>query len=152
MSNFYIQDQTGAYLYVNYDLSKLFLWDNRYENGLLNNSGYSQIAYNPGTVLGRVASTGYLVPFSAEASDGSQFVVGVLNDGIIVDPGATVEVAYCVGGDVAADQLILLGNGGADTLETVVTGRSRRVKDCIMSDAAALRIIYGQDLTFADNS
>lgn len=149
MSTFITQDQTGAYLYVDYDLSKLFLWDNRYENGTINNSGYTPVTYNPGTVLGRVASTGYLVPFNASASDGSQYVVGVLNDGIIVPAGGRSYVAYCVSGDIAAEQIIL---NGSDTLETIVTGRTRKVKDCFAADAVGLHLVYSQGLTFADNS
>ena len=148
MSTFITQDQTGNYLYVNYDLSKLFLWDNRYEKGTINNSTYAAVIYNPGTVLGRVATTGYLVPFSAEATDGSQYVVGVINDGIVVPASSIATVAYCVSGDVAVDQLIL---SGSDTLLTIVTGRSRLVKDVIASDAVGLHLVYGQDLTFADN-
>ena len=149
MSTFITQDQTGAYLYIDYDLSKLFLWDNRYENGTINNSGYSDVTYNPGTVLGRVASTGYLVPFDSTASDGSQYVIGVLNDGIIVPAGGKSYVAYCVSGDVAVDQLIL---NGSDTLDTVVTGRDRTVKDVIAADSVGLHLVFGQNLTFADNS
>jgi hypothetical protein len=148
MSSFITRDQQGAYLYVDYDLSKLFLWDNRYENGTINNSTYADVTYNPGTVLGRVASTGYLVPFSASASDGSQYVVGVLNDGLVVAAGERAYVSYCVSGDVAVDQLIL---SGSDTLATLVTGRSRNVKDCIAADAVGLHLVMSEGLTFPDN-
>ncbi len=150
MSKFVTVDDQGGYLYVNYDLSKLFLWDNRYSNGLINNSTYVDAVYNPGQLLGRVTATGYLVPFSATANDGSQFIVGVLNEGQVVPGGETVEVAYCVGGDVAADQLLFTGD---QTLETIITTRTPnvRVKDAIQRDAAALRVIYGQDLSFPDN-
>lgn len=150
MSKFVVADNAGGYLYVNYDLSKLFLWDNRYSNGLMNNSTYVDAAYNPGQLLGRVTSTGYLVPFDATANDGSQFIVGILNEGHIVPGGATIEVAYCIGGDVAAEQLLFIG---VQTLETTTTNRTPnvRVKDAIQRDAAALRVIYSQDLSFPDN-
>lgn len=148
MSTFITQDQNGNYLYVDYDLSKLFLWDNRYENGEINNSTYSDVAYNPGTVLGRVASTGYLVPFDSTASDGSEYVVGVLNNAIVVPASSKAYVAYCVKGDVATDQLIL---NGSDTLDTLISSRSRLVKDVIAADSVGLHLVNSEGLTFADN-
>lgn len=148
MSNFIIQGQTGAYLYVDYDLSKLFLWDNRYENGEINNSGYVDAIYNPGLVLGRVAATGYLVPFTSTATDGSQHVVGILNDGIVVPAGTKAYVAYCVSGDIATDQIILTS---PDTLATVIPVRNRRIVDVIAADSVGLHLVNSQDLTFGDN-
>lgn len=148
MSTFITQAQNGSYLYVDYDLSKLFLWDNRYESGEINNSTYSDVTYNPGTVLGRVSATGYLVPFDSTASDGSQYVIGILNDGIIVKASSKSYVAYCVSGDIASDQLIF---NGSDTLATVISSRNRIVKDVIAADSVGLHLVNTEGLTFADN-
>ena len=66
MSSATITINTGQQITTQYNLEKLFLWGNRYENdNYVNNFSYSTITLLAGTVMGRVASTGVLIPSTA---------------------------------------------------------------------------------------
>lgn len=138
----------GNALQVNTDTSKIFIRENRYENDeYVNNSGYDPITLVAGTLMGRVAATGVLVPFNAAASDGSQHVVGVLACDLIIDSGDTVEAAICIKGDVAKEKIVFTHPG--DAFETVVSGR--RVIDKIKSDTAGVIPVSATELAGYDN-
>ena len=148
MSSATIRVNTGQQITTDYNLAKIFVWNNRYENdSYVNNSNYNPLTILAGTVMGRIASTGYLQPCTASAVDGSQFPIGVLASDIVsLAGGATKAASICVSGDVAADQLIFLFG---DTLETVVSGR--RMKDRIQSDSVGLKLVYRTEMTDYDN-
>lgn len=137
---------TGQQAITNYDVSKIFLWNNRYETGSYNNSGYEEVTLPAGRLMGRVSATQMLVPHDSSASDGSQFPVGILNKEHIVAEGDTVNVSICVSGDVE-ESLITLAAG--DTLNTVIDGRS--IRDRIGADTVGIKLVAGTELTGYDN-
>jgi hypothetical protein len=130
-----------------YDISKIFIWSNRYEEGTLNNASGGVLDYLPGTVLGRIAATGKLVPCTSGATDGSQVPVGVLKTMVSqLADGADALVNICISGDVAEEKLIL---DGSDTLDTDYNGRILR--DRLAGDTMGIKAIEGTDLTGFDN-
>ena len=137
---------TGQQAIINTDLSKIFLWNNRYENALYNNSAYDAVTLTAGTLMGRVSATGWVKPLASGASDGSQFPVGVLANDITVDGGDLVTVSICVAGDVAQEMIILQG---ADTMETTIS--SRRLKDRIGADTVGIKLVQSTEMTGYDN-
>lgn len=148
MSSNQIVLNTGQQAIVNYDVSKIFVFGNRYENDqYINNSGYDPITLLAGTVMGRIASSGVLVPLKSDASDGSQYPIGVLAQDLIIDSGATVTAAICVSGDVAQDKVIFVKPG--DGLETTVS--SRRLKDRLAADTVGIKLVPSSEMTAFDN-
>jgi hypothetical protein len=146
MSSYTTLDSGINFLYTSYDLSKLFLWDNRFKTENINNSTYNQVGYNAGTIMGRVAATGYIVPFDSTANDGSQFPIGILNQDVIVSGSDIVPVSICIRGDVAGELLVFNRNG--DTLNTVVSGK--QVQDYLQN--AGIIIRTSDSLTITDNA
>lgn len=140
---------TGQQLTTDYDLSKIFLWNNRYENdSYVNNSNYNPQTILAGTVMGRVTTTGYLQPCNAAAVDGSQRPIGILAQDIIqLAGGQSKQAAICVSGDVSADKITFLFG---DNLETVVDGR--RFRDRIQADSVGIKLIFNStEMTDFDN-
>jgi hypothetical protein len=138
----------GQQAITNYDVAKIFLWNPRYDkNSYTNNSSYDPITLRAGTVMGRISATGIVVPLESNASDGSQFPVGILGQDITLDEGETANVSLCVAGDVAEDKVIFVRPG--DNLETVVS--SRRLKDRIAADTVGINLVPCDDLTGYDN-
>jgi hypothetical protein len=139
---------TNNQITTDYDLSKIFVFENRYENdSYVNNSNYSPLTLLAGTVMGRVANTGAVVPFYASANDGSQFPIGVLAQDLIAIPGgSSKQCSLCVSGDVVQNKLIFFY---ADTLDTVVQGR--RVRDRIGADSVGLKLVPSTEMTDYDN-
>ncbi len=115
----------GQQATTDYDLSKIFLWNNRYEkDSYVQNAGYTTLTLKAGTLMGRIASTQGLAPTISGVSDGSQIPVGVLAQDITVLAGATADnVALCIAGDVNAGKVIFLGG---DAWATVINGKSLR--------------------------
>lgn len=133
-------------LNTNYDVSKIFIWNNRYNRASYTNSGEDPVTLPKGTVLGRVTTGGKVKPFTSGASDGSQQPVGILADDYIVAPSATVIIMFCDGGDVAEEKLIFQGG---DSLTTVVTGQGI-VRDLIGKNTT-IKLVAGTELTGFDN-
>ena len=148
MSSNSIVLNTGQQLTVNTDLSKIFLFDNRYEKAPYNNSAYDSVTLAAGTVMGRVAGTGYIIPLVSSASDGSQFPVGVLADDFIVEGGDVLDLPICVSGDVDAGKLIFV----TDTDNLDVTVSSRRLRDRIGSDTVGIKLVTTTEMTDFDNN
>lgn len=148
MSSINIRVNTGLQITTDYDLAKIFVWNNRYENdSYVNNSNYNPVTILAGTVMGRITTTGYVQPSSASAVDGSQRPIGILaNDVVQLAGGTSKKVSLCVSGDVAAEQLIFFFG---DTLETVSDGR--RFKDRIQADSVGLKLVYRTEMSGFDN-
>ncbi len=144
-----VTSNTGSQLFINTDTSKIFLWENRTEIGSMVNSGYTDLIIPAGTVMGRISATGKLIPFVSTASDGSQYIVGVLFSDHVIAAGDTKDVAYCVSGEVASEMLVFQGS---DTLETVIAARGRRIKDILAADTAGIIYRGGVENTAFDNS
>jgi len=133
-------------LITNNDNAKIFIWDNRYEEGTYTNPTGDDVSLTKGMLMGRVSATQKLVPLASGASDGSQFPVGILADDYSVDYGESANVTICIGGDVA-EELVTLN--GSDTLSTVISGRS--IRDRIAGDTLGIKLVAGTQMTAFDN-
>lgn len=137
---------TGQQMIVNFDVSKIFIGENRYNKGVFTNSTYDPISMSAGTVLGRIAATGKLVPLKSGAVDGSQYPVGILAEDVIVEDGESRTLFYCEYGDVVEAKLIL---DGTDTLDTII--EDRRIRDRIAGDTVGIRIRETDEMSGTDN-
>jgi hypothetical protein len=149
MSSATVRVNTGQQITTDYELGKIFLWNNRYENdSYVNNSNYNPQTILAGTVMGRVTVTGFLQPSNAAAVDGSQRPIGILAQDIIgLASGSTRRASICVAGDVDANKCIFLFG---DTMETVADGR--RFRDRIQADSVGIKLIFGStEMTDFDN-
>lgn len=139
---------TGQQATTNYDVSKIFVYDNRYQKAPYNNSAYGSVSLLAGTPMGRVTSTGFIKPVVSSAADGSQVPVGILSADVVVDGGATVQLPICVSGDVVEDKLNL---AAGDTLDTTIAsgGVSQRYRDRLQ--AIGINVIANTEMTGYDN-
>lgn len=141
---------TALQAITNYDLSKIFLGDNQYQDGnLLNNSSYNDLDLVAGTVVGRITATGTLVPYVHTANDGSQYPVGILAHDFQIDSGETKNNVTIVDfGRVAQGKIVFISGSGT-TLESTVTNGGRRVKDWLQ--AQGIKIVPSMEMTGYDN-
>jgi len=131
-----------------YDLRKLFVWNNRFEDATFKNNTGAAAAFVAGTVLGRDSSDNTIVPFdSANAVNGEEQPLGVLGQDLAeLGDGLTQDnVAFCTSGDVA--EFLLVFQNPAENKDTVVNSRS--VNDWLLSQN--MRIVDGDELTKSDN-
>lgn len=140
-------DNTDNQMTTNYDVSKIFIWGNRFVGAQYNNDGYAPVTIAEGTVMGRIKTTGKVIPLESDATDGSQYPVGILQRTITVDEGDTVIVDICIAGDVAQEKVILVKDG--DTLETVID--NRQIRDRITGDTMGIKLVPGTEQTGFDN-
>jgi hypothetical protein len=129
-----------------YNTAKLFLWNNRYDKATFSNASGDTVTLAAGTLMGRIATTQKVVALDSSASDGSQFPVGILASDYIVEDGDSVDVTYCVAGDVA-EELVILAYG--DEFSTAISGRS--IRDRIASDTVGIKLVTTEELTDFDN-
>jgi hypothetical protein len=138
----------GQSAQFNRNVAKIFLGFNTWDNADMTNSTYDDLVLAAGTVLGRNSTTKEVVALESDASDGSQFPIGILQDDVTIPAGETFDVAYATGGRVAEEMLVLVKDG--DTLDTVIDGKI--IRDRIGSDSVGLQIIRtADDLTGFDN-
>lgn len=137
---------SGGMLISNRDASKMFLFNNDYISGNVNNSDYDDLTLPAGTLMGRISATGLLTPLASGASDGSQFPVGILATDYTIGAGDTIEVRICVSGEVDENMIELQGS---DTLNTVIS--SRRLRDRIGSDTVGIILRSVEELSGYDN-
>lgn len=137
-----IVSNTGTVLTVTTDTSQTFVWAKETLTANYTNGGGSPVTLAEGTLLGRISATGLLVPLASAAADGSQFPVGILLGSYTVAAGATQQLTYVIAGDVVEHKVIL---AGADTLDTVISGR--RIRDRIMSDTKGIRLVPTTEMT-----
>jgi len=140
-------NNTGNQAHFDYDVSKVFIWNNRYQEETLNNASGGVKDFVPGTLLGRVTASGKLVPVASAAVDGSQIPVGILKTNVVqLADTADIVVDICVAGDVAEEMLVL---DGSDTLTTDIGGRT--IRDRIGADTVGIILKLGDELTGFDN-
>ena len=140
--------KTGNFLHTDYDVSKIFVFSNRYESGVLLNASGAIKSFVPGTLMGRVTASGKLVPVASAAADGSQFPVGILKtaaDDLAIAGEKTVNV--CISGDVVESKVVL---DGADTMDTIIDARP--IKDRIAADTMGIKLVDSFELTGVDNA
>lgn len=153
-----VEFNNGQYANQTTDISKIFVWENRFNNGLFDEpaSGdtYTLLA---GTLLGRIGATGKLKICSSVETDGSQFPIGIVAADVTMASLATdVNVYYCIYGDVAESKVLLSGAETFDSTVTVIaagplaTDYLRTLRDLIQ--AAGIRLVGGTELTAYDNA
>jgi hypothetical protein len=147
MSSNNVVFNNGQQLQVQTSLAKLFPFDKKLKQYAYTNSTYDPIDLPAGTVMGVIAATGYVVPMTSGATDGSQFPMGILAEDYTIDEGQSINMAVMVQGQVRQDMLILQGS---DTLSTVVS--SRRIFERIGSDSCGILIISATNCTAFDNT
>lgn len=139
--------QNGNQLNVNTDSTKIFVWNNRYDSAeSTTNSGYDDITWPAGTLLGKVSATGLVKPLASAASDGSQYPIGILKEDAVIPAGDSLVLTYCVSGDVVESKVDL---AGSDTMDTVISGRS--IRDRIGADTVGIKLVGEDQLTGTDN-
>jgi len=146
MSTQTIVNNTGNQAHVDFDVSKVFIFGNEYQSFDFENTTGSELVLATGTLVGRVTATNNLEILKSAAVDGSQFPVGILLSCPTLAIGETRKVSVCIKGNVAEEKVIL---EGADTLETMITGRS--IRDRIAGDTAGIMLRVTDELTDFDN-
>ena len=148
MSTGTVKTQTENQLHVEYDISKIFVHNNRYEKETLLNGSGGVKTFLPGTLMGRVSASLKIVPVVAAAVDGSEIPVGVLATEVTdLADAADATVQLCIFGDVVEAKLIL---NGAETVDTLIDGRP--IKDRIAADTKGIQLVDGFEQTKSDNS
>lgn len=137
---------SGNQATTNYDLSKIFIWNNRYHKGQYTNIVYDPEILLPGQLIGRVATTNKLVKCFSTSTDGSQYPIGVVADNYTIEEGATKEISICTAGDIVKDKIIYEGSDGP---QTVVSGRTQTIADLLQ--AAGLNLVDNNEMTDYDN-
>lgn len=132
---------------VNTERAKTFIWNNRYQKAQYTNGTGDAVTIPVGKLLGKVNASGKVLPLASAAVDGSQYPVGINAEERVVPNGATVELTYCVSGDVAKEKVVL---EGADTLATVVDGRT--IAERIGADTVGINLVAATEMTDYDNS
>lgn len=145
-------------LTTNYDQRNLFIWNNRYNSitATYTNSTGSEVELLKGMLVGRIAATGLVKQAISTATDGSQMPIGILAENYTVANGDSVDVTFCIQGDVDYG-LIVFGGSPADTISTVVsivdsatnTVKMGTIGD-ILNGKGILPIVTTQ-MTFEDN-
>ncbi len=140
----------GNALHVDYEISKVFIGENKYEAFTFrNNTGAGPSDFEPGLVLGREHTTGNVVPLDvSNAALGEAKPIGILAQKItqLADTSTEANVAVCVDGLVSEDKVIM----EAGTLDTVF--ELRRIRDRLLSDTKGIKLDDADDLTGVDNA
>lgn len=139
---------TGRQLFVDTDSSQIFIggtFTRRSES--VNNSTYDDVTIEGGTVMGRVTSSGVMVPFKSTASDGSQIPRGLMNNTVVIPAGETIDLPIVIMGEVATDKLVFARAG--DSIATTV-GSLGRVEDLL--GAIGIKLVDTTEMTSFDNS
>jgi hypothetical protein len=130
----------------NYDYSKIFIRENRFEKGTYTNGTGSEVTLEVGTLLGRIGATDKVTPLKSAATDGSQYPVGVLAEEVTVANGASATLNFCIGGDVVKSKVVF---DGTDDFDTDVEDRT--LGDRIAADTLGIKLVAVDNLTGYDN-
>lgn len=125
-----------------YDISKLFLFDNKYRKVNIANAGGTDLELKAGMLIGAVGAT-YQVYKSGTANIS---VVGVLAEDVTIASGDSEDVDICISGRVDESKLVL---DGTDTLATIVSNRT--IRDRLAGDTLGIELVGGSELTKTDN-
>ena len=154
MSTFQSDLNNGQQAISNYDLSKIFVFQNRYQVRSLNNSEYSPMTLLAGTVMGAIKGTGTstakpsVFPCVSTATDGSQYPIGILAADITIQDGVIGNVPICTMGDVIASKVIMW-NAPTDTLSSVPNGGNKTYYDEL--NGLAIKMVDNTENSYLDN-
>jgi hypothetical protein len=134
---------TRNQLFSAYDVSKIFLFDNKYRKVNIANATGSPMVLVAGEVIGCVGITH--APYDADTSN--QLPVGLMAEDITIATGTNADVTICNGGKVAEEKVSF--SDAEDTLNTIVSNRS--IRDMLISNTLGLELVTTDELTSADN-
>tara|TARA_B100000953_G_C18015880_1_gene419266 strand:- start:864 stop:1310 length:447 start_codon:yes stop_codon:yes gene_type:complete len=114
---------------VQYYRENIFLFGNRYQKGVINNASGADITVKRGQLVLRDTDNANGIKL-AVAGATLVGVIGVLaiEDEIVIPNGGSVEVNYCIKGDIDSTLLQL---PETVTLDTVPTGGNKNVRDLL---------------------
>lgn len=139
---------TAVQLIAKTDLTKIFLGGNETIQMSYTNSTGAAKTITAGLVMGRISASALALPLESDASDGSQYPVGVLmNETITVANGATATITVAICGDINENELTF--ENGTDTLATAVS--SKILRDRIAADTLGIRLVAQTENTRFDN-
>lgn len=148
MSNATEKLKTQNQLNTDFDVSKVFIFDNVFSQVDFENTTGGLLTILGGTVLGRVTGTGNLEILKSGSADGSEIPLGILaEEQVDLGIGETKQVNICVAGEVVEGKVIL---DGGDTLETVIDGRP--IRDRLAADTQGIKLRVADELTEFDNN
>lgn len=128
-----------------YNTNIIFLRDNKYTTEPYNNSTYADVTLTAGTLMGRIATTNYVVPVTSGASDGSQYPIGLVAEDVVISASSSAEIPLCTAGEVDEDSINF--DSADDTLDTVLD--SIRYKDRLKR--MGIIPVSGTELSAYDN-
>lgn len=134
---------TRNQLFSAFDLSKIFIFDNKYRKVNLANATGSSMVLVAGTVIGCVGITH--APYDADTSN--QLPVGILAEDITIANGTNADVTICNAGKIAEEKIVFSDTD--DTLSTIVSNRS--IRDMLISNTMGIELVTTSELTSADN-
>ncbi len=147
MSEVTTVENTNNQMITNYDVSKFVLGSNKFVDGDVTASG-ADVAILQGMVIGRIGATGLLVPADKDATDGSQFPVGLAIVDTTVADGTTQTITVVNKGSIAEDKINFLDT---ETLATLIgaANNQRSYRDYL--NDLGLVLEGGTELTALDN-
>lgn len=127
MNTFNQRNTTRNQSTVDYRRRRIFIFDNRYQEAIFKNTTAGELVLKPGSlVLRDTAVAGQVKP--AVDDDTIIDTIGILklDEELTVPAGATISVNFCISGYVDETHIEL---PGAATLEKIVTGDSKTLRD-----------------------
>lgn len=140
-------ENTGQQAHVTTNTRKLLVGNNRFQNYEFNNSEYDDVTLEEGRVMGRIGATGLITQWDKDASDGSQFPIGIVPEDITVEGSSTATISLCVEGDVDESKLVF--NSG-ESLDSLVG--TQRCREMIGAYSVGIKLVSGLEQTNYDNS
>lgn len=132
-----------------YNYDKLFRFNNSTIEGEYTNSSGSEVTLELGTLMGRNNTSGKFELFDSQTATSYQGTVGVLAEEWTVGDGETVTITLVNSGDIRRSGIVLTGDSGSDTLDTVVDGNT--IEDIIIIRTKGVRLVDRTENTKADN-
>lgn len=136
------QTPTRNQLFSSYDVSKIFIGDNKFRHVTIANASGNDLVLTAGMLIGAVGTT-YQVYKSGTANIQ---LIGVLAEDITIANGDSKSVTICTAGKVEESKLTL---DGTDTLETAVSNKT--IRDRLASDTLGIELAAATELTGDDN-
>jgi hypothetical protein len=140
MSSITQQTATRNQLFSEYDVSKIFIGDNKYRK--VNIASTPELALTAGMVIGVVGITHGVY----KSGTSNMLPVGVLAESVTVPAASNVDVTICNAGKIAEEKVTL---DGSDTLATIVSNRS--IRDMLISNTIGIELVTTSELTASDN-
>lgn len=138
--------RTNNQLYDNRETSKLLLGFNGFNYGNVTADG-ADVELTEGLVMGRISATGLLTPLDKDATDGSQYPVGIcIKDQTIVD-GSTEKVVVVNKGKVNENKITF--SDGEMTTPIGPTNNKKILRDWL--NDLGLELESSTELTGYDN-